>query len=103
MQLKPGSRLASAVCDTEVVVVKAPASVEVDLRCGGYPMVPKGETRSERRRSTRRHSGGTLIGKRYADEELGLEVLCTKAGAGSLSIGAAELFQKDAKPLPSSD
>ena len=49
------------------------------------------------------YSGGTLIGKRYADEELGLEVLCTKAGAGSLSIGAAELFQKDAKPLPSSD
>ena len=30
-------------------------------------------------------------------------MLCTKAGAGSLSVGAAELFQKDAKPLPSSD
>ncbi len=101
MQLKPGSRLASAVCDTEVVVVKAPAA-EVDLRCGGYPMVPKGETAPSAEVDLA-HSGGTLIGKRYADEELGLEVLCTKAGAGSLSIGAAELFQKDAKPLPSSD
>ena len=102
MQLKPGSRLASAVCDTEVVVVKAPAAVEVDLRCGGYPMVPKGET-APSAEVDEAYSGGTLIGKRYADEELGLEVLCTKAGAGSLSIGAAELFQKDAKPLPSSD
>ncbi len=101
MQLKPGSRLSSAVCDTEVVVVKAPAA-EVDLRCGGYPMVPKGET-APSTEVDEAYSGGTLIGKRYADEELGLEVLCTKAGAGSLSVGAAELFQKDAKPLPSSD
>jgi hypothetical protein len=101
MQLKPGSRLVSAVCDTEVVVVKAPAA-EVDLRCGGSPMLPKGES-APRTEVDEGYSGGTLIGKRYADEELGLEVLCTKAGAGSLSVGAAELFQKDAKPLPSSD
>lgn len=101
MQLKPGSRLSSAVCDTEVVVVKAPAA-DVDLRCGGYPMVPKGET-APPAEVDEAFSGGTLIGKRYADEELGFEVLCTKAGAGSLSVGAGELLQKDAKPLPSSD
>ena len=36
MQLKPGLRLESATCDTQVVVVKAPKDVaDVDVRCGG--------------------------------------------------------------------
>jgi hypothetical protein len=46
---------------------------------------------------------GTLLGKRYADEAIGLEVLCTKAGQGSLSVGDTALAVKEAKPLPSSD
>jgi hypothetical protein len=49
------------------------------------------------------HADGTLIGKRYADEDVGLELLCTKAGDGSLTIGGEPLALKDAKPLPSSD
>ena len=102
MQLKPGSRLASAVCDTEVVVVKAPASAEVDLRCGGYPMVPKGET-APSAEVDEAYSGGTLIGKRYADEELGLELLCTRGGAGTLTCNGVVLEIKGAKPLPASD
>jgi hypothetical protein len=36
-------------------------------------------------------------------DELGLEVLVTKAGQGALSVGGDPLLQKDAKPLPSSD
>jgi hypothetical protein len=101
VELKAGQRLASAVCDTEVVVVKAPAT-DVDVRCGGHPMTLKGEPAASAELDGA-HSAGTLIGKRYADETTGLEVLCTKAGAGSLSIGAEALLQKDAKPLPSSD
>jgi hypothetical protein len=46
---------------------------------------------------------GTQLGKRYADEELGVEVLCTKAGEGSLSVGETLLAVKGAKPLPASD
>jgi hypothetical protein len=46
---------------------------------------------------------GTAIGKRYGDEELGVEFLCTNPGAGSLSIGDRRLPIKGAKPLPSSD
>jgi hypothetical protein len=46
---------------------------------------------------------GTLLGKRYADPESGLEVLCTKAGTGLLTLGDAPLRVKDARPLPSSD
>ena len=101
MQLKPGQRLASAVCGTEVVVVKAPAG-EVDLWCGGHPMAPKGEAGAGGTLEDD-YREGTLIGKRYADESIGIEVLCTKAGEGSLSIGVTPLLQKDAKALPSSD
>ena len=100
MQLKPGTRLESVTCATQVVVVKAPPD-DVDVRCGGEPMQAVG-TGGERRPMSGT-GDPTLVGKRYADEDLGVEVLCTKAGEGSLSIGSDELFQKDAKPLPSSD
>jgi hypothetical protein len=46
---------------------------------------------------------GTLLGKRYADEDLGLELLCTKGGDGSLSLGDTVIPVKGSKPLPSSD
>jgi hypothetical protein len=45
---------------------------------------------------------GSTMGKRYIDEG-GAEVLVTKAGAGSLSVGATPLALKEAKPLPASD
>jgi hypothetical protein len=48
-------------------------------------------------------AGGTLLGKRYADDDAGLELLCTKPGAGSLWLGPAPLAFKQAKALPSSD
>lgn len=100
MQLKPGLRLESATCDTQVVVVKAPAG-DVDVRCGGEPM---GEVDSGGDRlPISREGEPTLVGKRYADEELGIELLCTRPGAGSLSIGDTPLQVKGTKPLPSSD
>jgi hypothetical protein len=46
---------------------------------------------------------GSAVGKRYVDDELGLEVLCTKSGAGALAVGEHPLGLKSAKPLPSSD
>ncbi len=45
---------------------------------------------------------GNLMGKRYVDDG-GAEVLVTKAGKGTLSIGATPLALKEAKPLPASD
>jgi hypothetical protein len=47
-------------------------------------------------------SDGNAMGKRYVDQA-GAEVLVTKAGAGTLSIGATALALKEAKPLPASD
>ncbi len=102
MELRPGLRLESATCETQVVVVRVPPdATTVDVRCGGEPMRELG-------------AGGdpvpitsdgepTLLGKRYADEELGLELLCTQGGAGALSVGDTPLLVKGAKPLPSSD
>jgi acyl-CoA synthetase (AMP-forming)/AMP-acid ligase II len=43
--LKAGARLKSSVCDTQVMVVKAPAG-EHDLRCGGAPMLGAAVTAS---------------------------------------------------------
>jgi len=100
MQLKPGARLESATCDAQVVVVKAPGG-EVDVRCGGEPMRELGTGGGRTPITTQGEPA--LLGKRYADEELGLELLCTQAGDGSLSVGDAPLLVKGAKPLPSSD
>lgn len=102
MELRPGLRLESATCDTQVVVVKAPKdTTEVDVRCGGEPMREIGTGGD--RLPVSIEGDPTLLGKRYADEELGLELLCTQGGAGALSIGTQPLLVKGAKPLPSSD
>lgn len=102
MLLKAGTRLQSAVCDTQVIVVRAPQG-DVDLRCGGHPLVAQGTAATDGLALDATHSSGSAMGKRYADEDLGLEVLITKAGAGSLSIGDQPMHLKEAKPLPSSD
>jgi hypothetical protein len=101
MDLKPGTRMKSVADSTEVVIVRGPAGA-VDLRCGGHPMVAVDAAAAPVEPSGA-HSGGTQLGKRYADPDSGLELLCTKAGPGSLSLGDEPLLLKDAKPLPSSD
>ena len=101
MQLRAGQRLKSTACDTEIILVRAPEG-DIDVRCGGEPMVahdadaPKGSVQPG-------FDEGTLLGKRYASEDDGIELLCTKAGKGSLALGTTPLPRKDAKPLPSSD
>jgi hypothetical protein len=102
MELKAGSRWRSAVCDTEVVVVRAPSS-EKTLECGGHPVIAHDAERPAGLEIDAAHSGGTQMGKRFADPDSGIEVLATKGGAGSLSLDGQPLALKDAKPLPSSD
>ena len=98
--LKPGSRFTSSVCTTQVIVVKGAG--EVDLRCGGAPMLAAGAA-ADGGLPAEEASGGTLMGKRYVDPDETVEVLCTKPGDGSLGIGDALLDLKEAKPLPASD
>ncbi len=102
MQMKPGSRWKSAVCDTEVVVVRPPKT-EITLECGGHAMVAFADARPDGLTLAEAHAGGTGAGKRFADADTGLELLCSKAGTGSLSIGGRAIGVKEAKKLPSSD
>ncbi len=96
--MKPGTKLKSAVCDTEVMVIKGGDAV---VSCGGAPMVeakPAGPGTIDPA-----FAAGSRIGKRYVDAAGTVELLCVKAGRGSLSIDGVALGTKDAKPLPSSD
>ena len=99
--IKNGTRLRSQVCDTQVIVVKAADSLD-DLRCGGHPMLALDAERPADLTPDPAFADGSAMGKRYVDEG-GAEVLVTKAGAGSLSVGTAALTLKEAKPLPASD
>lgn len=96
--MKPGTKLKSAVCDAEVMVIRG-SNVVVD--CGGTPLVE--ERPAQRATIDPAFAEGTKIGKRYTDAAGTVELLCVKAGQGSLSIGGMALQMKDAKPLPSSD
>jgi hypothetical protein len=102
MSLKPGSRWKSAVSDAEVVVVKAPPEASA-LECGGHPMVAHGGEKPAGLTIAADQAEGVQVGKRYFDEETGTEVLCSKAGAGSLFMAGRALQLRAAKQLPASD
>lgn len=101
MALKAGARFKSAVCDTQVMVIKAPAG-EFELACGGVTMVaptaapPAGAALVP-------GAEETLIGKRYVNADESVELLCTKGGKGALALDGTPLEVKQAKQLPSSD
>jgi hypothetical protein len=96
--MKPGTRLKSAACDTEVMVIRCGAGT---IECGGAPM---GEAKPEAAAPlAEAFSGGTLMGKRYVDADGAYELLCVKPGKGSLAVDGVLLVTKDAKPLPASD
>jgi hypothetical protein len=98
MVSKPGARLRSAVSDVEVVVVR-PSAEDLDLTCAGVPMVGVDDTPA-----AGSVDGETVqLGKRYFDDRSGLELLCSKAGAGPLSVDGRPLDVRGAKALPSSD
>jgi hypothetical protein len=99
--IKNGSRLQSQVCDTQVIVVRSAESLD-DLCAGGAPMVPIGSTVALGPTLDPALSEGNLMGTRYVDDT-GAEVLVTKAGKGTLSVGLTPLVIKEAKSLPASD
>ena len=100
--LKPGTRLFSVVCTTEMIVVKASGD-PVDLTIGGAPPVTVASERSGGGEVEEGHGGGSPIGKRYVDATGSVELLVTKPGDGVAAIGGELLTLKDAKPLPASD
>ncbi|MFJ8493069.1 hypothetical protein ACIRBZ_32690 [Streptomyces sp. NPDC094038] len=100
--LRPGDQLASTVCTTRVVVVRAPAARQPALTCGGAPMVPAA-TAPPPPATTTTGDPVTLLGKRYTDADGTLELLCTSPGTGELACAGVPMTLKAAKPLPASD
>jgi hypothetical protein len=100
--LKTGARFRSAVCATEIIVTKAP-DVEVDLRCGGQPMLEFATPAGPQGPLDPDHASGTLLGKRYVHATSSLDVLCTKSGEGSLTANGDPLEIQVPKKLPSND
>ena len=64
MEIRAGSRLKSSVCQTEVIAVKAPGT-EMDIRCGGVPMVDPTGSIPDDPSPLDAAMNGTQMGKRY--------------------------------------
>lgn len=101
VKLRVGLTLASAIDTTAVIITKAPGG-DVQLTCGGVPMLAPGEQAGDAAADPQQQQG-TLLGKRYVDEAGTIELLCTKNGPGSLALDGVALSVQAAKPLPSSD
>ena len=99
---KAGTRLKSAVCSSELMIVVAPAG-ETTLTCGGAPVIELSAEAPADAAMDVEQKHGTQMGKRYTNEAGDIEVLCTKPGEGGLAVDGTALVIKGAKPLPSSD
>jgi hypothetical protein len=102
VQLRAGLQLESVVSPARVIVIRAQKD-DVEVCCGGTAMVTLTGTTGNGESPSADGSDGPVLGKRYAHEELGLEFLCTRAGAGELTVNGDPLVLKEPKPLPSSD
>ncbi|MFF5010460.1 hypothetical protein ACFY3G_47650 [Streptomyces phaeochromogenes] len=100
--LKTGARLRSQVCGTEVIVVRG-NNADAVLHCGGHPMIDLTAGPARGFAIDVGFAEGSVLGKRYTDDDNTVEVLVTHAGAGSLAVDGKVLTLKSAKPLPSSD
>jgi hypothetical protein len=101
VKFRAGQQLVSAVDSTTVIVIRAPA-VECTLTCGGVAMASAGGPVAAGEPDPSL-MGGTQLGKRYVDEADTIQVLCTKAGDGTLALDGKPLVIQAAKPLPASD
>ncbi|MFZ4689807.1 MAG: hypothetical protein ACOYLS_11265 [Polymorphobacter sp.] len=98
---KAGAKLGSTTCDGQILVLRVPAAA-IDLHIGGAPVAAVAAA-ADKVAIDPALAGGTQTGKRYTDEAETMEFLCTKGGAGSISVDGVVLGIKAAKALPSSD
>ena len=103
MDLKPGSRWASQVCSTEVVVVRT--STQAGLARVRRASDERPWARTARLTSpwTRRSPTAPSSASGSPTPTAGSSCLVTKAGEGSLAVDGISIPLKEAKPLPSSD
>jgi hypothetical protein len=102
VEYKVGTKLKSAVCDTQIMILRVPAQ-PIDLCIGGVPALSGTEAAPPGAEIHADLAGGSLTGKRYTDEAETMEFLCTKGGLGTITVNGVALGIKQAKALPSSD
>ncbi|TVT21952.1 hypothetical protein FNH06_15065 [Amycolatopsis acidiphila] len=103
MKPRAGQFLAGTVDGTTAIVVRAPDE-DITVTCAGAAMVdPKAKASAPAGTADPDQLGGSQLGKRYADDALGIELLVTKPGASAIAVNGSPLPLKNAKPLPASD
>ena len=94
-----GQRLASIVCNTNVVVLDPGSSIEAP-RCGWAPMRQGARIPCAEPDRPRPESVHTVAGSVYWDETTGMKLRCTRSGSGLLTLhGRAMLVQSPATVL----
>ncbi len=102
-EVRPGTRLRSVVCRTEVIVTMGSPS-QGALTCGGQPMVPnEGAHPAPASPSGNIALDKTLLGKRYRTAAGSIEVLCVHQGRGAVAVDGTPLEMVKPKLLPASD
>jgi hypothetical protein len=99
--LKPGLRLRAPSSTAEVIVVRIPTG-PVELAIDDVALT---DEPTEPPAGVPESTGPAAIelGKRYVDDATGIELLCARAGTGTLSCNGNVMVLRSAKPLPSSD
>lgn len=101
MAFRAGVRFYSQVDSTELIAVHGSDDAPVP-DCGGLPMSLEPVTAPQTANSGVA-GAGAQIGKRYGDEETGIELLCVKSGAEPITLNGRALKALAAKVLPASD
>jgi hypothetical protein len=103
LRLRVGQTLTSTADTTTVIVIKAGTGYEF-VTCGGVAMVSEPTTAAGPTAvPLPGHTTGTELGRRYETADGTVELLCTKAGTGSLAVNDVPMTIKAAKALPASD
>jgi hypothetical protein len=100
LHLNLGQRVFDGASGGEFIVVRAPEA-DLDLTIGGQPPVlEKSDSSAPAGPSTPQRAA---LGKRYASDDGGLELLCVKPGAHLPALAGRPLDAVQPKPLPASD
>lgn len=83
-------------------MVRSPLST-AQVCCGGTALIPINTARPAGAGLCAEYAEGSVAGRRYSEPDCGVELLCTRSGAGSLSADGRPLGASAAKKLPSSD
>ncbi len=97
MELSPGLKLTSAGSTAQFIVIRGSGPAELTL--AGLPLTQDGAGDA----AAATPEGDLQVGKRYADADGSIELLCTQSGPGPLALDGVVLTAAQAKSLPSSD